>query len=61
MRRMLTDKSIRYIIRQMEKGRGTKVIAEELNISQRHVQRPWAEYVKTGTAHAGPCRTAKET
>ena len=30
----LTDKSIRYAIRQIEKGRGTKVVAEELKISQ---------------------------
>ena len=48
---MLTDKSIRYIIGQIKKGRGTKVVAEELNISQRHVQRLWAEYVKTGMIH----------
>ena len=48
---MLTDKSIRYIIRQLEKGRGTKVVAEEMKVSRRHVQRLWAEYLKTGTAH----------
>ena len=48
---MLTAESIRYIIRQIQKGKKTKVVAEELNISQRHVQRLWAEYVKTGTAH----------
>ena len=48
---MLTDKSIRYIIRQLKKGRDTKVVAEEMKVSQRHVQRPWAEYLKTGTAH----------
>ena len=51
MKSMLTDKSIRYAIRQLEKGRGTKVVAEELNVSQRHIQRLWAEYVKTGKAH----------
>ena len=51
MRPMLTDKSIRYIIRRIKKGKGTKIVAEELNISQRHVQRIWAECVKTGTAH----------
>ena len=48
---MLTDKSIHYIIRQIKKGKGTKIVAEELNISQRRVQRLWAEYVKTGTVH----------
>ena len=48
---MLADKSIRYIIRQLKKGRDTKVVAEEMKVSQRHVQRLWAEYLKTGTAH----------
>ena len=48
---MLTDRSIRYIIRQLEKGRGTKVVAEEMKVSQRHVQRLWAEYLKTGAVH----------
>ena len=47
---MLADKSVRYIIRQLAKGRGTKVAAEEMNVSQRHTQRLWAEYLKTGTA-----------
>ena len=45
---MLTDKSIRYIIRQLEEGRGAKVVAKEVKASQRHVQRLWAEYLKTG-------------
>lgn len=48
---MLTDKSIRYAIKQIKMGRGTKVVAEELNISQRHVQRLWAEYIKTEKVH----------
>lgn len=47
----LTDKSIRYAIRQLKKGRGTKVVSEELNVTQRHIQRLWAEYCKTGTIH----------
>ena len=47
---MLADKSIRYIIRQLSKGRYTKTVAEEMKVSQRHVQRLWAEYLKTGTA-----------
>lgn len=48
---MLTDKSIRYIIRQLENGRSTMVVAKEMKVSQRHIQRLWAEYLKTGTAH----------
>ncbi len=39
----LTDKSMRYTTSQIKRGRGTKVAAEELNISQRHVQRLWVE------------------
>ena len=50
---MQTDKSIRYIIWQIQNGIGTRVVAEELNVSQRHVQRLWAKDVKTGTAHTG--------
>ena len=48
---MLVDKSVRYIIRQLAKGRSTEVVAEEMKVSQRHVQRLWAEYLKTGTIH----------
>ena len=48
---MLADRSMRYIISQMKKGRGTGVVAKELKVSQRHVQRLWAEYLKTGKAH----------
>ncbi len=49
---MLTDRPMRYIIGQMKKGRGTGVAAKELKVSQRHVQRLWVEYLKTGRAHA---------
>ena len=48
---MPADKSVRYIIRQLAKGRRIKVVAEEMKVSQRHVQRLWAEYLKTGTVH----------
>ena len=51
MRPKLTDKPIRYIVRQLEKDRDAKVVAEEFDVTQRHVQRLWAEYLKTGTAH----------
>lgn len=46
-----TGKSIRYIVRQLEKGRGIKVVAREMKVSQRHVQWLWVECLKTGTAH----------
>ena len=49
MQPKLTEKSIRYIIRQLKKGRNTKIVAEEMNVTQRHVQRLWASYRKTGT------------
>ena len=52
MRPKLSDRSIRYLIRQLEKGRDTKVVVGEVNVTQRHVQRLWAEYLKTETAHA---------
>ena len=41
---------MRYIISQM-KVRETSAVAKESKISQRHVQRLWAEYLKTGKAH----------
>ena len=51
MKPKLTDKAIRYAIRQREKGRGTRVVAEELGVTQRHIQRLWAEYLRTGKVH----------
>ena len=68
MKPKLTDRSIRYAIRQLERGRGTKVVAEELNVTQRHIQRLWAEYCKTGEVHvqrlagrpAGPAPSERE-
>ena len=48
---VLTDKSIHYIIRQLENGRDIMVMAEEMKVSQQHIQRLWAEYFKTGTIH----------
>ena len=47
----LTDRVIRYAIRQLKKGRGTRVVAKELGVTQRHIQRLWAEYAKTGNMH----------
>ncbi len=47
----LTDKAIRYAVRQLEKGKDTKTVAEEINVTQRHVQRLWAEFNRTGSIH----------
>ena len=47
----LTDKAIRCAISQLEKGKGTKAVAEEINVTQRHVQRLWAEFNRTGSIH----------
>lgn len=51
MKPKLTDRTIRHTIQQLKKGRGTRVVAEELGVTQRHVQRLWTEYLKTGKAH----------
>ena len=48
----LTDRAIRYIVRQMKKGGRTRDVAEETGVTQRHVQRLWAEYRRTGTLPA---------
>ncbi len=48
MRKYLTEKSIRYIIAQCKQGRRTATIAYETNVTQRHIQRIWAEFRKTG-------------
>ena len=52
MKPKLTAKSIRYAIRQLENGKSTKVVAKELGVSQRHIQRLYAEYKKTGIIHS---------
>ena len=51
MRPQLTDKSTQYIIREMKKGRDTRTIAKEVRVTQRHVQRLWAEYLESGALH----------
>ena len=51
MKQKLTDESIRYIIRELKKGKSTKTLADEVNMIQRHVQRLQAEYPKTKTVH----------
>ena len=52
VRSKLTDKAIRYIVRQMKKGRRSKDVAEETGVTQRHARRLWAEYLRTGTMPA---------
>ena len=47
----LTGKAIRYAVRQLEKGKGTKAVTEEINVTQRHVQRLWAEFNRIGSIH----------
>ena len=51
MKRKLTDGSIRYIIRELKKGKSTKTLSDEINVIQRHVRRLQAEYLKTKTVH----------
>ena len=51
IRPKLSDISIRCLIRQLEGGRNTKVAAGEIDVTQRHVRRLWAEHLKTETAH----------
>ena len=51
MRPKLSDRSIRYLIRQLEGGRDTKVVAGEIDVTQRHVQLLWTKHLKTETAH----------
>ncbi len=51
IRKYLTEKSIRYIIAQCKQGRRTATIAYEMNVTQRHIQRIWAEFRKTGVPH----------
>ena len=51
MKPKLTNRSIRYIIGELKKGKSTKMLSEEINVTQRHVQRLQAEYVRTKTVH----------
>ena len=51
MRPKLTDKPIRYIVRQLGKDRDAKAVAEEFDVTQRHVRWLWAECLKTGATH----------
>ena len=52
MVRRLTSSEISYAIKQCyNKGRSTSVVAEELRITQRHVQRLVARFKRTGTVH----------
>ena len=47
----LTDKSIQYVIEQLEKGADTKTVAKEMRVTQRHIQRLWMEYRNKGKIH----------
>ena len=50
MKPKLTDKATCYAIRQPEKGRGTRAVAEELGVTRRRIQRLRAEHLRTGKA-----------
>ena len=51
MAKRLTEKQIKYAIKQCSKGRPTSTIAKELNVTQRRIQQLYAEFCKTGTVH----------
>ena len=51
IKQKLTDGSIRYIIRELKKGKSTKTLSDEINMIQRHVRRLPAEYLKAKTVH----------
>ena len=51
MNPQLTDRSIQYVILEMKKGWDTRTVAKEVRVTQRHVQRLWAEYLKSGVLH----------
>ena len=50
--RKLDESKINWIINQKKKGTTNRIIAGSMDISVRHVQRIYAEYLLTGTA---PC------
>ena len=52
MKPKLTDEAICCAIRQLEKGRGTRAVAEELGVTQRHIQRLRAGHLRIGKVHA---------
>jgi len=55
MKPKLTDRSIRYAIRQLKKGRSTLVVAGELGVVQRHVQQQWLSTAGPGgRTHGAP-------
>ena len=50
MKPRLTDKAVCHAIRQPEKDRGIRAVAEELGVTRRHIQRLRAERLRTGKA-----------
>ena len=48
MKSKLMYKAIYHAIRQPEKGRETRAVAEELGVTQRRIQRPRAEHLRIG-------------
>ena len=46
-----SEKTIKYTVRQCRKGRKTSEIAQEVGVSQRRIQRLWAEFRRTEIPH----------
>ena len=49
MKKILTEESRQYLVRQCKKGVASSKIAKDLNITARHVRRLWARFQATGT------------
>lgn len=45
----LTEKTMRYVIRQRQKGKNPSRIATEIGISPQYVRRLWNKFQNTGT------------
>ena len=45
----LTEKTMRYVIRQRQKGKSSSRIAAEIGISPQYVRRLWIQFQSTGT------------
>ncbi len=49
MKKILTEESRQYLVRQCKKGVASSKIAKDLNITARHVRRLWARFQAAGT------------
>ena len=60
MAERLTEKSIRYAMNQLEKGKKVSVVAAELKVTPRHIRMLRAEFKETGSVHV-PCLPGRPT